>query len=79
MTEIRKEIGADVYGEKVEEMIVVNVARGFTKGSKPTVFIDSDFVIKPLEIVDKKEKPAEDEEDIFAGLSDFRYSILRCI
>jgi len=70
MNEIRKEIGADVYGEKVEEMIVVNVARGFTKGSKPTVYIDSDFVIKPLEIVDKKEKSTEDEEDIFAGLND---------
>jgi hypothetical protein len=69
MDEIRKEIGADVYGDKVEEMVIINVARGYTKGSKPTVFIDNDFVITPMEIEDKKETQA-DEDDIFAGLSD---------
>ena len=49
MDEIRKEIGGDVYGDKVQEIVITNVSRGFTKGRKDTVFVDSDFVIKAIE------------------------------
>lgn len=49
MDEIRREIGGDVYGDKVQEIVITNVSRGFTKGRKDTVFVDSDFVIKVIE------------------------------
>lgn len=57
LDEIRKEIGADIYGPKVQEMVIINVAKGYSKGRKDTVLVDSDFVIQ--------EKPAKDEDDIF--------------
>lgn len=69
MDEIRKEIGGDVYGEKVQEMIIVNVAKGFTKGRKDTVFVDSDFVIKEVEKPEpKKEEKVTEDDDL--GLDD---------
>ena len=57
LDEIRKEIGGDVYGEKVQEMVIINVAKGYSKGRKDTVMTDSDFVIQ--------EKAKDDNEDIF--------------
>jgi hypothetical protein len=69
MDDIRKEIGGDVYGEKVQEWIIVNVAKGYTKGRKDTVYVSSDFENK---VIVPAEKPAskqpEDEEDL--GLDD---------
>lgn len=72
MDEIRKEIGGDVYGEKVQEMIIVNVAKGFTKGRKDSVYVDSDFVIKEKEVVEQKQaKPeVEDVSDLLDDLDD---------
>lgn len=69
MDEIRKEIGGDVYGDKVQEMIIVNVAKGFTKGRKDTVFVDSDFVIKEVEKPEPKKEEKVTEDDDF-GLDD---------
>lgn len=63
MDDIRKEIGGDVYGEKVQEMVIVNVARGFTKGRKDTVFIDSDFVIAPVVKEEKEEQSNQIKDD----------------
>jgi hypothetical protein len=69
MDEIRKEIGGDVYGERVQEMVIVNVSRGFTKGRKDTVFVDSDFEIK---VVEKQEEQTQDTNtsDDDLGLDD---------
>jgi hypothetical protein len=35
-----------------------------------TVFIDDDFTIKPVELIDNKHNNSNDEEDIFSGLDD---------
>jgi hypothetical protein len=59
MDEIRREIGGDVYGDKVQEIVITNVSRGFTKGRKDTVFVDSDFVIKTIE-----PEPEEQDEEL---------------
>lgn len=69
MDEIRKEIGGDVYGERVQDMVIVNVSRGFTKGRKDTVFVDSDFEIK---VVEKQEEQTQDTStsDDDLGLDD---------
>lgn len=56
LDEIRKEIGGDLYGEKIQEMVIINVAKGYSKGRKDTVMTDSDFVIQ---------EKVKDEEDIF--------------
>ncbi|MGM9986349.1 MAG: hypothetical protein ACI35O_03880 [Bacillaceae bacterium] len=54
--EIERETGGELYGERVQEMVIVNVARGFTKGRKDTVYSDADFVIP-----EKEEKAPEEE------------------
>jgi hypothetical protein len=69
MDDIRKEIGGDVYGDRVQEMIIVNVSRGFTKGRKDTVFIDSDFVIKEKEVKEETTVGTNESDDEL-GLDD---------
>ncbi|MBL4951064.1 hypothetical protein JK635_02265 [Neobacillus sp. YIM B02564] len=65
MDDIRKEIGGDIYGERVQEMVIVNVSRGYTKGRKDTVFLDSDFVVKPIEPEQEtKEESIADNVDL---------------
>jgi hypothetical protein len=64
MDDIRKEIGGDVYGERVQEIVIVNISKGFTKGRKDTVFVDSDFVIKAIEPEQKETEDIGTEEDL---------------
>jgi hypothetical protein len=70
MDDIRKELGKDIYGEKIQEYVIINAARGYTKGRKDTVFIDKDFVVEPVEILEKEhsENTESDEEDIFGDV-----------
>jgi hypothetical protein len=68
MDEIRKEIGGDVYGERVQEMVIVNISRGFTKGRRDTVFLDSDFVVKVVEKQEEKKHETTSDDDL--GLDD---------
>ena len=49
MDDIRKEMGKDVYGERVQENEITGLAKGYLKGCKPTVYIDEDFIVKPIE------------------------------
>lgn len=62
LDEIRKEIGGDLYGDKVEEMVIINVAKGFTKGRKDTVFVNSDFVLKAAPAKQPSSKVEEIDE-----------------
>jgi hypothetical protein len=64
MDDIRKEIGGDVYGERVQEIVIVNISKGFTKGRKDTVFVDSDFVIKAIEPKQDENEDIGTEEDL---------------
>jgi hypothetical protein len=68
MDDIRKEIGGDVYGERVQEIVVVNVSKGFTKGRKDTVYLDSDFVVKAVEPKPEKQETKYEDDDL--GLDD---------
>lgn len=70
MDEIRKEIGGDVYGDRVQEMVIANVSKGFTKGRKDTVFVDSDFVIKVIEKENVNEQDTSNDELDLDDLSD---------
>jgi hypothetical protein len=70
MDDIRKEIGGDVYGERVQEIVIVNISKGFTKGRKDTVFVDSDFVIKAIEPEQEEQNEEIGTEEDLDDLSD---------
>lgn len=69
LDDIRKEIGGDIYGEKIEEIHILNVSKGYTKGRKDTVYIDSDFVVAAIVKEEKsKSEQQTEEEDLFDDL-----------
>jgi hypothetical protein len=70
MDEIRAEIGGDVYGERVQEIVIANVARGYTKGRRDTVYVDSDFVVKPLEPKEEQKELSQETLDDLDDLDD---------
>lgn len=78
MEELEKEIlhekGEELYGERVEEMVIVNVAKGYTNGRKDTVYVDEDFVLKPIERALNTNKTElneeESSEELFSDLDD---------
>ena len=49
MEDILKEQGKDLYGDRVVDIVMVKLARGFTNGSNPTTFKESDFCKPCLE------------------------------
>jgi len=71
--DVRAELGGDLYGDKVKKMVVDTVSKGYSKGRKDTLYKDSDFIVKAIELKEDP-KPAEkkDDEDgsgdIFEGL-----------
>ena len=60
MDDIRRELGDSVYGDKKTETRAEAVARGYTSGSKETVYNASDLVATPT----KDEPKVEVDEDI---------------
>lgn len=61
MDDIRREIGDTVYGDKKTETRVDGIARGYTGGSKETIFVANDLTQLPT-----KDEPKDDEpEDVF--------------
>lgn len=67
MDDIRRELGDTVYGDKKTETRAEAIARGYTSGSKETVYSASDLVATPT----KDESKAEDVDvDIFADSDD---------
>ena len=65
MDDIRREIGDTVYGDKKTETRAEAIARGYTSGSKETVYNSEDLVRIPM-----KDEPKEEEIDIFGSEDD---------
>ncbi len=65
MDDIRREIGDTVYGDKKTETRVEAIARGYTSGSKETVYQAEDLVKIPT-----KDEHKEEEIDIFGSDDD---------
>ena len=49
MDDIRKDLGGNVYGERIKEYQFVKPAKGFARGRQDTVYTDDDMAIKPIE------------------------------
>lgn len=64
MEDIIKEMGGDVYGDRVTDIIIDKLGRGFTNGSKETAYT-ADDMCKPHNELDD-----DDELDIFADDDD---------
>lgn len=64
MDDIRKELGGTVYGEKKTETRIDGIARGYTGGSKETVYQTEDTMKIPMK--DEPKEVVDDEIDIFA-------------
>lgn len=64
MDEIRKELGKDVYGERVTDIVIDSLARGYSGGAKDTAYTDKDFGKPRIETSDTNTE-TDDEEDIF--------------
>ena len=62
MDDIIKELGKDVYGDKVTDIVVVSLARGYSSGAKDTVYSENDFC-KPH--IETTETNSDTEENIF--------------
>jgi hypothetical protein len=61
MDDIRKELGNTVYGEKKTEVRLDAIARGYTSGSKETVYDSSELTKTP-----SKDEPKE--KDVVANI-----------
>lgn len=69
--DIIRESGGGIYGDKIEENLIINIMRGFSKGSQATVYTDQDFVIKEIEKANPvKDNKEDDVDDIFAGIDE---------
>lgn len=68
MDDIRKELGSTVYGEKKTEVRLDAIARGYTSGSKDTVYSAEDLVKIPMK--DEPKVDVDEEIDIFDDSDD---------
>ena len=57
LEDIRAEMGGSVYGDRIQEARFTKLAKGYSGGSKDSVYTDEDFEIKPI--------GADEEEDLF--------------
>lgn len=61
--DIKKELGKPVFGDRVQDIVIDKLARGYSGGSKPTAYTDKDLA-KP-HIESETADITDDEEDIF--------------
>ena len=67
MDDIRRELGKDIYGEKITDVVIDGLARGYSNGAKDTAYTEKDFG-KPrvacAVIEDNEDEDLFDEDDI---------------
>ena len=59
LDDIVREMGGDVYGDRVQDIVLSGVARGFSNGARDTAYTEEDFA-KPHNSLDD-----DDDDDIF--------------
>ena len=63
MDDIKKELGKPVYGDRVKEIVITGLARGYSNGAKPTAYDEKDFAL-PNSSVTEKDDIDTDLDDI---------------
>lgn len=65
LEDVIKDLGGQMYGDRIQEIRINKPGRGFTKGSETTMYTIDDMNQKPVrEIVAKVEDNDEEDEDI---------------
>ena len=65
MDEIRKELGKDIFGDRVTDIVIDSLCRGFSGGSKDTAYSDKDFGKPRIDTPNSTDIVDDDTEDIF--------------
>lgn len=66
LEDIVKEMGGDVYGDRVTDIVIDKLGRGYTNGSKETAYTADDMCKPHNELADEDDMDIfdEDEDDI---------------
>lgn len=63
--DIKKEMGANIYGDRVTDIIIVGIAQGYSKGAIDSAFVASDFLAPhPAGETEEDEEVIFNEDDI---------------
>lgn len=63
MDDIKRELGKPVYGDRVTDIVITGLARGYSNGAKPTAYDEKDFA-RPNSSVTEKDDIDTDLDDI---------------
>ena len=64
MEDIQRELGKDIYGEKITDIVMNSLARGFSGGAKDTEYTKKDFCKPCVESNDDDENIFDEDDDI---------------
>ena len=64
LEEVIREMGGNMFGEKIQEIRIEKLGRGSSKGSETTMFTVEDMNAKPVSVVVEE---TEEKVDLFAG------------
>ena len=64
MEDIQRELGKDIYGEKITDIVMSSLARGFSGGAKDTEYTKKDFGKPCVESNDDDENIFDEDDDI---------------
>lgn len=62
MEDVIKELGRDIYGERVQDIVLTGLMRGYTGGAKDTVYTDSDVLSVSSELDDVVDNIFDEDE-----------------
>ena len=65
LEDIKKELGKPVYGDKVTDIVITSLARGYSNGAKDTVYTSEDFGKPKADFAD-----TTNTEDVFEDVDD---------
>lgn len=65
MEDIKKELDKPVYGDRVQDIVINKLARGYSSGAKSVAYTEKDFAKPHIENDNVSDNTDTDDEDIF--------------
>lgn len=65
MEDIKRELGKPVYGDRVQDIVIDKLARGYSSGAKSVAYTEKDFAKPHIESDNVSDNTGTDDEDIF--------------